>query len=134
MGVGVMFCQKCGTELPDSANFCSHCGEPQNGSLSQGAPKWETYQIEHQYVKLGRFGGRGLKFVAKVIGPSGTHIAAESPAVKMGGGVLPNIMRKDDMEAFENLMSRLLALGWERTGQKVNPNLFHSEILRRRVG
>lgn len=30
-----MFCEKCGTQLPEGANHCSNCGAPVNGRATQ---------------------------------------------------------------------------------------------------
>ena len=34
-----MFCSKCGTENPETASFCSKCGEPINGAVTPVAKK-----------------------------------------------------------------------------------------------
>ena len=34
-----MFCNKCGTELPDDATFCSKCGAPVGQAAVEAAPK-----------------------------------------------------------------------------------------------
>lgn len=30
-----MFCSKCGKEIPENTNFCSHCGEQQGGAVNE---------------------------------------------------------------------------------------------------
>ena len=41
-----MFCNNCGTQLPDNANVCSNCGTPVNGGAQQ--PQYQQ-PVQPQY-------------------------------------------------------------------------------------
>jgi hypothetical protein len=48
-----MFCIKCGVKLPDDANFCLKCGQPQAGNKSPSSSfneYEETCTVEHERV------------------------------------------------------------------------------------
>jgi len=44
-----MYCASCGTQLPDEANFCWKCGQPQKGPhRASDSQQFETCTIEFQ--------------------------------------------------------------------------------------
>lgn len=61
-----MFCSKCGTQLPDEANFCWKCGQPTKAEVSGDAI--EVCQIIRRYETdqnlLGRITGHWFWFEA----------------------------------------------------------------------
>lgn len=42
-----MFCNNCGTQLPDNSAFCANCGAAQN--VQQAAPQAPAYEAQPQY-------------------------------------------------------------------------------------
>ena len=44
-----MFCQNCGKQLPDSAKFCSGCGQPVAAQESVASPAVNVKFQEHKH-------------------------------------------------------------------------------------
>lgn len=96
-----MFCYKCGTQLPNEAEFCWKCGKPQTAQSQGDEPRWETCEIVWQ---------KG--FVVEAIGPAGKYSPAEA-AITSGS-------QSNDLDVSEHraLVSRLTEEGWEPTGDR----------------
>ncbi len=53
-----MFGLKCGTALPDDANFCLKCGTPQRTGVQVEPTQWETCEITYEMTQqAGIFSG-----------------------------------------------------------------------------
>jgi len=70
-----MFCEKCGTEVPDDANFCHKCGASIAGERATEEARYEICQIEYETRGLA---GMDFKLWASAIGPNGTYTAAKT--------------------------------------------------------
>lgn len=120
-----MYCHNCRTLLPDEANFCSNCGEPQNDRVKQPGNKnvlWEYCEICYEISEEVKMGGwlnqttiLKMRFWAKAIGPTGTYSAGESSFWEQEKRVTTNsnppeinVARK----AFDELFAKLLGNGW----------------------
>ena len=107
-----MFCNNCGTELPEEANFCSNCGKPQKPDVLAEVAKWETCEIERGIVgKSGIFRDNVFAFNAKAIGPQGVYTAGESSQ-------FIDIEHAEEKKIVEDLINKLVESGWEPTGSK----------------
>jgi uncharacterized membrane protein YvbJ len=61
----VPFCQHCGTQIPDSADFCGGCGKPKSGTAlpvsgetvadSKIDPKTEKWNKRASFVRSWKF-------------------------------------------------------------------------------
>jgi ribosomal protein L40E len=67
----MVYCTKCGTQNPDDANVCSHCGAPIQ-RVAAGSDDWGPYwrhrdyrDREQYYVR--RSGGFGALFVGAIV-------------------------------------------------------------------
>lgn len=136
----MLFCNNCGKELPNQANFCWNCGKPQKQGLQADEPKWETCEITFDWL-----GGSGRDFlfrrgffVAKAMGPNGVYEVARIQAQKGVDSVeveasemhpIPN-PKKSTRETFEVLISQLMKDSWEPTGRG---HLWFAQQFRRRV-
>ncbi|MBM3188248.1 MAG: zinc ribbon domain-containing protein [Chloroflexi bacterium] len=97
-----MFCAKCGTKLPDEANYCWHCGEAQKDDIQVQESTFEICEIVYSVVEpAGLFSAGKGQFWARAIGPTGQHRAGETevlpgndPPARMmgrgGSGLVPN--------------------------------------------
>ena len=50
-----MYCQYCGTELPDAANYCLTCGKPRRQPVvAEGQPAYEvcTFKVVREFFLL----------------------------------------------------------------------------------
>ena len=104
-----MFCGKCGTELPEEANFCWKCGQPVKTATVKPAT-----QVLYEYCRITfdwqPFGG---------LLPNGHWIAevdmeeiARSREASLRSG-----------EANRELVSHLSSLGWEPMGSDDRGNI-----------
>ena len=124
-------CIHCGTELPDSAQFCLTCGKSPRGASdasTQQPISWETCEIglggkkESFLDKFGNLGTFSCSFYATAIGPSGPYLAKASP-MRVQGWVKRdghhNWVKDDHKEvaACNALIQQLVADGWESTGR-----------------
>jgi uncharacterized RDD family membrane protein YckC len=65
-----MFCSKCGANVPDTATFCSACGQPTGGvavAPSAGAPAPIAQVAGGVVVRQTQYAGFWLRFVAWII-------------------------------------------------------------------
>ncbi len=100
-----MHCESCGTRLPDEARFCWHCGRPAKVRLLKpGLSAIKICKISGtSFEKL--FSGRYLRYEARVDG----QVIDQTPDIKVG----PDTNPVEEEEAFNVLLARLLAQGWE---------------------
>jgi hypothetical protein len=111
-----MFCSKCGTEIPDEANFCWKCGKPQRPDVSPVASTYETCEIVYGVLKQ-NFLFDDLGFWAKAIGKNGTYNAGFSPKIFVGDKSLgPKSDIETNVNAHNALVKKLINDGWEPTG------------------
>jgi hypothetical protein len=109
-----MFCFKCGSLLPEQANFCPSCGSAQPagspGSLSRNSPPTYEY-CEIVYEKRVSFFMQS-RFWAKAVGPRGIYQAAGEEKWRNG---LPNDpgARKGGQKAVDLMVIQLQNDGWE---------------------
>lgn len=80
-----MFCSSCGTHLPDNAQFCMKCGQPQRADIQTGADqevRHETCEIHVVQKKQKLIGpliiGSNYYFEAAAIGAQERYTAAQS--------------------------------------------------------
>lgn len=62
-----MFCQKCGSEIPNQAKFCNHCGTPVNDAQSQTTPTAQPAQQETSAAKKGKKGNMVVTIIIALI-------------------------------------------------------------------
>jgi hypothetical protein len=105
-----MFCNDCGTELPDEANFCWKCGKPQREDIRVERPRWEICEIT--YPSPWVFLCWGHKFWADAIGPQGRYNAGDSPtfSTRRGG---PYASSQEAVNAHNALIKKLFEDGWD---------------------
>jgi hypothetical protein len=109
-----MVCSNCGTQLPNAASYCWHCGVPQRPGLSPPMLERETCEIEFKTVKVGR--RTQIVFWAKAYGPKGTYFAGESTPFdgEYDGAPFQAGHKMDVAEGcLQDLIQRLLKDGWE---------------------
>ena len=88
-----MRCPECGTELPDVANFCFHCG------ARQVKPSVAAPATEYEYCDL--------RFVNRLYGVYYEARKGHAVIARSADGLSTR------REANENLVARLSAQGWE---------------------
>jgi len=93
-----MYCSKCGTQLPDEANFCWKCGQPQKQAAS------EPVQYEVCIIKLSQ-GILTWRWEVWI----GRNRIAQSDAFPWFTGDIDGMTRQKNAE----LVSQLLSQGWE---------------------
>lgn len=120
-----MYCSKCGTQLPDEANFCWKCGLPVSDvpqPTTKTDEKWDTCEIEWIASPLNPLEFFGVtrtfrgKFIAKAVGQQGVYIVGETSELKpwtMNEGVPPP--QNDLRTAVDNLIGKLTRAGWQPT-------------------
>ncbi|HEY4942462.1 MAG TPA: zinc ribbon domain-containing protein [Rhizomicrobium sp.] len=140
-----MYCQGCGTELSDEANFCSKCGRPQKpgialpGAATPTPAIYEVCDTRYQFLggrPISTIGAARVSFFAAAISPKkGKYSAAESPEFKSrkvldGREIIADLtghkFQSERDAAFADLVEKLLADGWERTqsGQNIYRHSF----------
>lgn len=112
-----MFCVKCGTKLPDDANFCLKCGVPQqqgNAFIEEKVP-WEICTVELADIKHRNFGKSEYQFVAEATGPSGIYVAARSDVFRGDPGTILWDERSEPeaQRALAQILGEAMADGWE---------------------
>lgn len=123
----MIFCTKCGTELPDDANFCLSCGKPQGddtaaqptaaADTSDAETRWETCRIS--WMKSG-FGLH--QFVAVVHTSSGEQRILDPRRRNITTDSNHGPVRKasDTNASYSALVQRLIREGWEPAGSDSN--------------
>lgn len=122
-----MFCVKCGTELPDDANYCLKCGHPQKAGLNQTSLEKEPTAWEQCKLKLAmnykRTGGwLSTKhtvvgnFTAVANSPAGKYDVAKSTEFSYETDENPSYLwwSNSSVEAaVEQLERQLFGDGWQ---------------------
>lgn len=103
-----MFCSNCRTELPDEANFCWHCGDPQKRGPSK--PAYEYCRIRMPNSMRGLTKLSHYQFLVVGEGPDGK----EYPVVPPSGWILCSKERQL-LNAVREIVRRLELEGWENT-------------------
>ncbi len=130
-----MFCMKCGTQIPDDANFCYKCGATSIGQAVRitDEPKWEHCEIVYD-CNEGFVSGHDFWFWAKAVGTSGTYCAASSTHAKYWyGDGTPNSEWPVHTQLHSELVRKLVADAWEPTGERGN-NWWNMRFKRRIKG
>lgn len=121
------FCSECGSELQDSHKFCWNCGHSRTGSAPVQEPVWETCIIAPEAVKkTGSFSAGSARWCATATGPKGRYRAGVSKPflayvtdqeVTIATHPKESVHPREEFLALDALASRLVAEGWEPTGQ-----------------
>lgn len=101
-----MFCSKCGTEVPDDANFCWKCGQPQN-VVPQGPPS----DMEYDYLNIIDRPGGCLHFFTNVWEASVEGDVVEFVTYTTAVGFVQ--IARNRGNAHTELLSRLSRERWE---------------------
>jgi len=119
-----MYCIKCGTELPDEADFCWKCGKPQKGEAQVSPaepPRWETCELKYEVVSKGfLLISPTVRIFADAIGPDGRYVAGTTPELKGRkgpyGDVEPGRDDRESERAVAALEKKLVKDGWDYVG------------------
>jgi ribosomal protein L40E len=126
-----LFCYRCGTQLPDQANYCWKCGNPRKEGTQAKSPEWETCTITYEAVRNNKFLGSHsgqARWWAKATRPRESYRAGESPifyaSVEKGVVEIPysnpgfsaHLTYIDTLKVLDVLTNKLIADGWEPTG------------------
>lgn len=107
-----MYCANCGTELPPEARFCVRCGAPA-GSAPAPAAVTDEQTVQ---IRLWR-GYVNAEFYAELDDPETGALRVErSHSFRWRKDEPPPRDRDDVLDAYEGLVARLQALGWEQVG------------------
>jgi len=90
-----MYCSKCGTQLPDEANFCWKCGQPQKQAAS--------WPVQYEVCTIRLSEGLTLRWEAWV----GRTRIARGDAFSLFASI--ELTQQKNAE----LVSQLLSQGWE---------------------
>ena len=110
-----MYCQSCGTNLPEDAAFCMKCGKSTSAQV-QSAPRYEVLQI------AGKLGFATNEFWAEATGPKGVYVAARytySDAIFWHTGLIDENCKKCK-HAHTEFVKKLVADGWEPSEERGN--------------
>jgi hypothetical protein len=117
-----MYCSKCGTKLPDEANFCWKCGKSQKEGIPNGELQWERCYITYEGVQQSGWISTGkARWWANVTGPEGSYRAGASSTfdagvfnqeVEVPTGPHDYAYRRA-ITALDELVNKLVADGWE---------------------
>jgi zinc-ribbon domain len=135
-----MYCQNCGTQIPDGANYCHKCGKAQKLELPTDDVQWETCEInvaDTNKVNESMVGALlsplisiTYHFEANALGPNGSYIAGKSKSFK-GHPHTPN---QEKRQLFNFLVAELLQDGWEPVqSQASNPARWWEREFRRQA-
>lgn len=108
-----MYCGKCGTELPEEANFCLKCGTPRKPGVGSVEPKYEFCEILYD-GKKSLFSAYCF-FWAKAVGSKGTYDAGKSDQFSAN---YPMAHVTHHVNPHNALINKLVADGWEPTGAR----------------
>ena len=104
-----MFCSKCGTELPDEANFCLKCGQPTRGEASRAT------LVEYEFCTITGEDGRRCQFWQAQC--DGTVIAqsrkVKEPRKLLEDTGVRNKFNRDMHQAGFELVAKLVNQRWE---------------------
>jgi uncharacterized membrane protein YvbJ len=110
-----MYCQNCGKELPNDANFCLQCGKSVRADVQAaqgGEPVWETCQTTRITVKEGgMLSATQLAYVANALHPKKGKYEAARSAVSKGTDL------KAHKTQLDALLQKLTSEGWEYAEQ-----------------
>ncbi len=96
----------CGTELPDSANYCLGCGTPQR---AEAEARYERCKIEWRDL-----GGWKYEYFAEALGPHGFYEAAKSDVFRHKPSDGPSDKNEAPLREF---VRRLAEDGWDAEKQ-----------------
>ena len=106
-----MYCGNCGAGLPAEARFCLVCGAPApaRAPAAEGASERTTrIRLWRGYVKS--------EFYVELDDPEGPALL-RSLSFGWRRSTPPPPERDDVREAYEDLVARLVELGWEQVGR-----------------
>ncbi len=138
-----MKCSRCGTEIPDEANFCWQCGMPQHADAEpQAGQDYETCQIRCSLVEDRQefsnwfqshdwYHGAMFKFWAQAVGPDGEYVVGESPTFRAEPVFPPPADDRRARDVYHTFLMRLVEQGWEPLG--VKGDMWFSQQLRRPI-
>lgn len=112
-----MHCMKCGTQLPQDANFCYKCGTPVGKTSSNPTKEqWEYCEIDIEYKENWWNGSWPARFFADAISPiKGQYVALKSREVRLKSG---NFYKKDTNPLFNEFSAQLVKDGWIPTSER----------------
>lgn len=122
-----MYCGHCGTALTDEAKFCHQCG----AALVVDPAKIHRCSIVFKEVasKWSLFGKEICRFEA--IDDTGSVIAVSDKVTLSGFEINgPNEKNRKHKAAFDGLVKKLLAAGWQMTDKK-NKHWYELSLHRR---
>lgn len=109
-----MFCTNCGTGLPAEARFCFVCGAPAAGEVERRPVDAETPTCR---IRLWRGYFKAEFYAEPVDAELGIVRQERSRAFGWRNDEPPPADREDVREAYDGLVARLVALGWEPVGR-----------------
>ena len=119
-----MFCSNCGTELLPSAKYCHECGQKIGEQNAATPVKYVTevcrLDVFTSKPALLRIQNSTWAWSAIAIGPNGKYTIAQSREFQAltdpsGYPVLRRQARKDWQETRTEMISKLVADGWQQT-------------------
>jgi hypothetical protein len=132
-----MFCNKCGTQIPDGAKFCLNCGQPLIAdSKPDIAPveQWEICKIKHETKNYGILRGNRHRFYAEAVALDGTVYIACKADEECKSGIVsgePDYLDSQTREIHDEFVAKLVREGWEATDQR--GTRWYSLRLRRKI-
>jgi len=122
-----VICPSCATQLPDDADFCLRCGQPQQAQPAPGnwdaciiacalvddAHLFASWLSSRQWYRSARY-----KFIAEASGPAGTYLAGESPVFETRPDVTPHQGDQAAVAAHHALFRSLIEAGWQPANQR----------------
>jgi len=109
-----MYCGKCGTKLPEEANFCLKCGTSRKGDVSSAEPRYEFCEIVYTVASKSLLSCY-LLFWAKAVGSKGSYDAGKS---NQFSGNFPMAHVNHHVNPHNSLINKLVGDGWEPTGDR----------------
>jgi len=118
-----IICSACGTELPEGASFCLHCGAALRGI--EGTPA----VLESCEIAFWRGYLSACFFAMPAVGPAPLEAPARSAYFMRLRATPPSEEEGSALKAFESLLERLEGEGWEIVGE--GPLWYQRRLLRR---